>query len=119
MIPFKITHAFDHQASHIETWSEQSKKEYQERIQCIIDQYSNYRVREVEQYENIAEFHLNGNFTQKEDVADCGGVKLALNAYRKFAEQFPEAKVTPIGLQQYDPDQLFWLSFAQTFCRQV
>lgn len=74
-------------------------------------------MKEVEEYENIEAFYLNGNFTQKEDVADCGGVRLALAAYRKFEEKFPEAKILPIGLQDYDKDKLFWLSFAQTFCR--
>lgn len=114
---FKITHAFDHQASQFNRWSENSRKEYNERVQCIIDQYSNYRVKEVEEYENIDAFYLNGNFTQKEDIADCGGVKLSLNAFKKFENEFPESKIIPIGLHEFDSDQLFWLSFAQTFCR--
>lgn len=122
IIGHEITHAFDDQASKYESWSDRSKKLYAERVQCIINQYSSYRVNEVEEYysdENIGEFHLNGNFTQKEDIADCGGIKLSLNAFRKFEEKYPEAKVTPIGLQEYDKDKLFWISFAQTFCRFV
>lgn len=120
IIGHEITHAFDDQASKLETWSVDSRKLYQDRVQCIVNQYSSYRVKEVEEYysdENIGEFHLNGNFTQKEDIADCGGVKLSLNAFRKFENKYPEAKVTPIGLQAYDKDKLFWISFAQTFCR--
>lgn len=119
IIGHEITHAFDDQASKLETWSDESRKAYQERVQCIVNQYSNYRVKEVEEYyadEGIREFHLNGNFTQKEDIADCGGVKLSLNAFRKFEEKFPEAGITPVGLQEYNKDKLFWLSFAQTFC---
>lgn len=122
IIGHEITHAFDDLSSKTETWSADSKRAYQERVQCIIDQYSSYRVKEIEEYyadENIGEFHLNGNYTQKEDIADCGGIKLALYAFRKFEDKFPEAKITPIGLQDYDKDKLFWLSFAQTFCRFV
>lgn len=64
IIGHEITHAFDDQASKIETWSDDSKKAYQERVQCIIDQYSSYRVKEVEDYyapDGITDFHLNGN----------------------------------------------------------
>lgn len=129
IIGHEITHAFDDQASNVESWSPESQKVYQDRVQCIINQYSSYRVTEVEEYyadeeyrfnlDPNGEFHLDGNFTQKEDIADCGGVKLALNAYLAFEDKFPEAKVTPIGLQEFDKDKLFWLSFAQTFCRSV
>lgn len=120
IIGHEITHAFDDQASKLETWSAESSKAYRERVQCIINQYSSYRVKEVEEYfadENIGVFHLNGNYTQKEDIADCGGVKLALKAFKTFESKFPESQITPIGLQQYNPEQIFWLSFAQTFCR--
>lgn len=122
IIGHEITHAFDDQASKFETWSADSRKAYQDRVSCIINQYSSFRVKEVEEYyadEKIGEFHLNGNYTQKEDIADCGGVKLALNAFSSFESKFPEAGITPIGLQEYNKDKLFWLSFAQTFCRFV
>lgn len=122
IIGHEITHAFDDQASKLETWSPDAVKAYKEKVQCIINQYSNFRVAEVEEYyadENIGEFHLNGNFTQKEDIADCGGVKLAFHAFKKYVEKFPESKVIPIGLQEFDQNKLFWLTFAQTFCRFV
>ena len=122
IIGHEITHSFDDQSTKVEEWSTESRQAYQERVQCIINQYSSYRVADVEEYfadEGIGEFHLNGNFTQKEDIADCGGIKLALNAYKAFEAKYPEAKITPIGLQEFDKDKLFWLSFAQTFCRSV
>lgn len=122
IIGHEITHGFDDQASKIETWSETSKKEYNSRVQCLIDQYSSYRVKEVEEYyadENIGKVHLRGNNTQKEDIADCGGVKLSLNAYKKYEKNFPGSNVVPLGLEDFDKDQLFWISFAQTFCRFV
>lgn len=119
-IGHEITHAFDDQAKKIETWSELSKKEYKSRVQCLIDQYSSYRSEEVEEYykdENIGEVYLNGNHTQKEDIADCGGVKLALNAFKKYEKKYPDAGIIPLGLEDFKNDQLFWISFAQSFCR--
>lgn len=122
IIGHEITHAFDDQASKIDTWSETSQKEYKSRVQCLIDQYSSYRVKEVEKYyadENIGEVHLKGNNTQKENIADCGGVKLALNAFKKYEEKYPESDAIPIGLEGLNKNQLFWISFAQAFCRFV
>jgi len=120
IIGHEITHAFDDQASKSETWSESARKAYRERVQCIINQYSNYRVKDIEEYyanENGGEFHLNGNYTQKEDIADCGGVKLALRAFKKYEREYPDANKTPIGLHDFNNDKLFWLSFAQFYCR--
>ena len=122
IIGHEITHAFDDQASKIETWSESSKNEYQSRVKCLVDQYSSYRVKDVEEYyadENIGEVHLKGNNTQKEDIADCGGVKLSLNAYKKYEATHNDSLVIPIGLEAFSKDQLFFISFAQTFCRFV
>lgn len=122
IIGHEITHAFDDQASKYETWSKEAIEAYKAKVNCIINQYSSYRVTEVEEYfadEKIGKFHLDGNFTQKEDIADCGGVKLSLHAFKKFADEFPESKVIPIGLQDFDQNKIFFLSYAQTFCRFV
>lgn len=65
----EITHAFDDQASTKETWSEASKTAFEGRVRCIVDQYSSYRVPEVEEFfqdDKIGKFYLNGNLTQKE-----------------------------------------------------
>jgi neprilysin len=118
IIGHEITHAFDDQASKSETWSEESRTAYQKRVDCIINQYSQYRVEDIEEYfDDVEEFHLNGNLTQKEDIADCGGVKLALRAFKKFEKREPELNKLPIGLQNFNNEKLFWLSFAQFFCR--
>lgn len=53
------------------------------------------------------------------DIADCGGLKLAYKAYKRYESSNPESYVVPIGLQKYNPEKIFWLSFAQTYCRLV
>ena len=55
-------------------WEPETKKKYQKKAQCIIDQYGNYTVTVDGEVLN-----LNGITTQGENIADNGGVK---EAYR-------------------------------------
>ena len=123
IIGHEITHAFDDQASKLENWPEKARRIYEERVQCVINQFSSYRVSEVENYYDdegeISPFFLNGNQTRNEDIADLGGVKLAFNAYKRLASKFPDTSQTPIGMHNFNWEQIFWLSFAQTYCRLV
>lgn len=54
VIGHEITHGFDDQGSQfdmdgnlVDWWSSSSKEEYLKKAQCIVDQYSNYTVKEV------------------------------------------------------------------------
>lgn len=51
-------------------WNNATIEAFRARTQCIIDQYSNYKVAEVD-------MHLNGRITQGENIADNGGLKQA------------------------------------------
>lgn len=79
-------------------------------------QYTNYRVKEIEEYNDDGkEFHLRGNQTSKEDIADTGAVKLSFEAFKSW-EKDNGQQLKPIGLQKFSYDQIFWLTHAQTFC---
>lgn len=124
VIGHEITHAFDDLASQYGNWSEKSIEEYESKVKCIVDQYSDFRVNEVEEYlaeneEIFEEFKLRGNLTKKEDIADNGGVKLSYFAYQKFAIENPASNIVPTGLQNFTTNELFFISYAQTFCRFV
>lgn len=58
---------------------------------------------------------INGINTQGENIADNGGIKFAYNAYKKWSSKYGAESRLP-GLQQYTPDQMFWISAAQTWC---
>lgn len=57
---------------------------------------------------------MNGENTQGENIADVGGMKAAYGAYQIFTAQ-KGAEPTLPGLD-YTPNQLFWISAANTFC---
>ncbi|KAG5675325.1 hypothetical protein PVAND_005236 [Polypedilum vanderplanki] len=114
IIGHEITHSFDDFSSKFNTWSEASRNIYNERIKCLIDQYSSYHVPEIEKYFNISNFHLNGMLTLRENIADNGGVKLAYYAFKKRSSEFNDINL--VGLESLTNDKLFYISFAQAFC---
>lgn len=57
---------------------------------------------------------MNGVRTLDENIADNGGIKGMYAAYQMFVQQHGADPILP-GLQ-YTPNQLFWISAAQTWC---
>jgi predicted metalloendopeptidase len=54
---------------------------------------------------------MNGITTQGENMADNGGMRQAFVAYKKYvADNGPDQRLP--GLQQFSPEQLFFLGFA-------
>jgi membrane metallo-endopeptidase-like protein 1 len=49
-------------------WNNVTVQAFRERTQCIIDQYSRFKLQEVDLY-------VNGRMTQGENIADNGGLK--------------------------------------------
>jgi len=125
----ELTHGFDDQGSQYDGsgrltnwWSTASGQQFKERAQCMIDQYSNVTVF---QSSNPTD-HINGRLTTGENVADNGGIKLAWLAYKsttplssdKRHSAFSSATNEPLPPTQppITSDELFFLSFAQTWC---
>ena len=82
-------------------------KLFKERTQCVIDQYSKYEVPGGQK--------LNGANTVGENIADIGGVKLALAGYRALRSSAPETVVA----DGFTEDQQFFLSFGQAWCAKM
>ncbi|XP_044005621.1 neprilysin-2-like [Aphidius gifuensis] len=114
IIGHEITHGFDIQGSQFDdngklaNWLTPTiSKIYHEKAQCFIDQYNNYTVSEVE-------LKVNGINTQSENIADNGGVKAAYFAYKNWLlKNNIENKLPNLN---YEPKQMFWISFANTWC---
>lgn len=59
---------FDKYGNMMPWWNNATIRAFRERTQCIIDQYSRYKISEVDLY-------INGRMTQGENIADNGGLK--------------------------------------------
>ncbi|XP_076451583.1 neprilysin-1-like [Babylonia areolata] len=116
VIGHEITHGFDDKGRQfdkdgnlIQWWDDHVIKRFKERAQCIIDQYSNYTVKEVNA-------QVNGIQTQGENIADNGGIKEAYRAYRRWVQDRGEEEPRLPGMLSYTHDQLFFINFAQVWC---
>ncbi len=82
IIGHELTHGFDDQGSQFDAdgnmknwWSEQDLKNFKNKKQGIVSQFSSYVA--------IDSVHVNGEMTQGENIADLGGLTMAYNAYKK------------------------------------
>lgn len=64
-------------------WNNATIMAFRDRAQCIIDQYSRYKVNEVGMY-------MNGKLTQSENIADNGGLKQAFRVKRTVYPHCPQ-----------------------------
>jgi putative endopeptidase len=103
---------FDGNGALHEWWTSDVERMFEQRAQCVSRLYSSFHPRELS-----SEYHVNGNLTLGENIADLGGVKVAYQAYKYFsgglATQFSGNDFVP-GLND---EQLFFVSYAQVWCR--
>jgi putative endopeptidase len=112
-IGHEMTHGFDDEGSQFDAdgnlrdwWSASTKKQFGDATKCVVDQYA--------QYEAVPGVHLDGKLTAGENIADNGGVKLALEAYHAWRQ----GKDVP-EVDGYTDDQLYYLAYAQSWCEKA
>ena len=104
VIGHEITHGFDDRGSHFdaqgalrEWWTEEDRAEFDRRATKIAEQFDAYEV---------VGLHVNGRLTLGENIADLGGLSVALNALR---EAHGDSGAAIDGLT---PTQRFFVSWA-------
>ncbi|XP_016962687.1 neprilysin-1 [Drosophila biarmipes] len=114
VIGHEITHGFDDkgrqfdkEGNMMQWWNNATIEAFRERTQCVIDQYSRYKINEVDMF-------MDGRMTQGENIADNGGLKQAFRAYKKWETLHGREQQLP-GLNMTH-DQLFFLNYAQIWC---
>jgi putative endopeptidase len=109
-IGHELTHAFDDEGRQFDDkgnlrdwWTPGDAKGFEDRINCIRDQYAGYIV--------VDDIPINSKLTSGEDVADLGGTLLAYIAWKKQTEG--EKLESRDG---FTPDQRFFIGMAQWAC---
>jgi endothelin-converting enzyme/putative endopeptidase len=109
-IGHELTHAFDDEGRQFDAqgnlkdwWTAADAKSFDERIQCVRDQYADYTI--------VDDIKINSKLTSGEDVADLGGTLLA---YLAWKEQIANQDLQPVD--GFTPDQRFFIGFAQWAC---
>lgn len=111
VIGHELTHGFDDEGAQFDAqgnlknwWEPAVETQFKARTTCVSTQYSTFEVQ--------PKLNLNGELTNGENIADMGGLKLALAALDKIHAKKTERKVAD-GLSE---EQQLFLANAQAWC---
>jgi putative endopeptidase len=114
VIGHELTHGFDDQGRKFDPqgnlhdwWTEQDGKEFDKRVSCVANEYSNFVA--------VDDVKLNGRLTLGENTADNGGARIALMALEHMIADDKTGKEGQ-KIDGYTPEQRFFLGFARVWC---
>lgn len=106
VIGHEITHGFDDEGSKFDTkgnlqnwWTKEDRKRFEKRAEIVRKQFDRYTV--------AGGIKVNGKLTLGENIADLGGLTIALDAY-----QLELARSGRKDIGGFTPEQRFFLGFA-------
>jgi len=109
VIGHEISHGFDDQGAQYDGdgnlrdwWTQQDHDKFKAKTQALVAQYS--------AFEPVPGYHLNGQLTLGENIADNSGAAVALKAYHLSLGDQP----APV-LDGFSGDQRFYIGFAQYY----
>jgi len=116
VIGHELTHGFDDQGRKIDAggelrdwWTAEDAASFKSRAARLSEQYSTFHP-----LPNDADVHVNGDLTLGENIADLGGLTLALDAYHASLDGQPAPVID--GLTG---DQRVFMGWAQAWCGKV
>ena len=109
-IGHEMTHGFDDQGRQYDAngnlknwWTKDDEKNFLARIGNIEKQF--------DEFNPIDNLHINGKLTEGENIADLGGLKIALQAFKNSKA----GKAQTENLDGLTPEQRFFVAYAQSF----
>lgn len=111
VIGHELTHGFDDEGAQFDAdgnlkswWAPEVEKRFGEKTTCVAEQYSTFEVQPG--------LNVNGKLTNGENIADMGGLKMALAALKHIQAKTNERKVA----DGYTEEQQLFLANAQAWC---
>jgi putative endopeptidase len=111
-IGHELTHAFDDQGRQYDAngnlknwWTKDDEKHFLARIANIEKQF--------DEFNPIDKLHINGKLTEGENIADLGGLKIALAAFLHSKEG--QAEVQAGTIDGLTAEQRFFVAYGQSF----
>ncbi|EPB69462.1 peptidase family M13 [Ancylostoma ceylanicum] len=119
VIGHEITHGFDNSGKdfdengNMRRWlSEEWQKSFEERATCFVEQYNNTPVLHYTGKKALkTNLTNNGTYTLKENIADYGGVQLALKAWRN-RQSIYGSEPRFDAMQDFSNEQAFFIGYA-------
>ncbi|HEY0762852.1 MAG TPA: M13 family metallopeptidase [Pyrinomonadaceae bacterium] len=110
IIGHELTHGFDDEGRQFDAkgnladwWTPDDRKAFDERAQCIIDQFNGYEIEKG--------LNQKGELVVGESIADLGGLAIAYAALQKSMEGKPRPK----NIDGFTPEQRFFLAYAHNW----
>jgi putative endopeptidase len=112
VVGHEMTHGFDDKGRKFnfagvleDWWNEKDASEYEKRVQVMVDQANDFEVHGKA---------VQGKLTSGENIADLGGLRLALRAL-KATEGFDDT----VLIDGFTPTQRFFLAWAQCWRQNI
>ena len=113
VIGHEMTHGFDDQGRQFDKdgnfanwWTEEDSKSFNERTQVIIDFFDKIEV--------LPGLNANGQLTVGENIADHGGLTIAMQAFKNATAENP----LPVK-DGFTPEQRFYLSYSNVWAGNI
>lgn len=113
VIGHEMTHGFDDQGRQFNKegnfenwWSDEDAESFNERAKVIIDFFNKIEV--------LPGLNANGQLTVGENIADHGGLKIAMQAFKNATKE------NPLSTEEgFTPEQRFYLSYANVWAGNI
>ena len=119
VIGHEMTHGFDDQGRNFDAngnmvnwWTDADSKAFEEKTKGLIAQFD-----EVEVLPGV---HANGQYTLGENIADQGGLRVAMTAFLDAqAKKGVDVKSEEAKIDGFTPEQVFYMNYANLWANNI
>ncbi len=103
---------FDSQGNMVNWWTDEDAAEFKKLTEGLVDQYSAVEV--------LPGLYANGRYTLGENIADQGGLRIAMTAFLDSQKKKGvDVKSEEAKIDGFDPMQVFYLNFANVWANNI